>query len=365
MDNPKDGTMLLTCPLQRTAADYGTDFWNDSCSMAELSDAISYGATGATTNPTIVGEVLQKEFGIWKARILELIAAMPSASQEDIAWTVIEEMATNAARLLLPVFERENGKKGRLSIQTNPANYRSCDRMIEQAIHFHTLAPNIQVKLPATRAGILAVEEATYRGININATVSFTVPQAIAVAEAVERGLKRRSAEGGDTDSLHPVCTIMAGRLDDWLKVVADKENIIVDPQCLEWAGVAVTKKAYGLYQERGYKTRLLVAAYRNHMHWSEFIGGDIMMTIPHKWQQRFNHSDVAVIPRMDIPVRPEILQTLSDHFVDFRRAYDADGMSPEEFDSFGATVRTLRAFIQSYVDLTSRIRDVMLPNPG
>ena len=364
MENLQNEAQTRCCPLLQTTSAYSTDFWNDSCSIAELSDAITYGATGATTNPVIVSEVLKKEFSFWKPRIIELIAEMPCGSQEDIAWKIIEEMGVKAADLLMPVFIRENGRKGRLSIQTNPANYRCSEKMVEQAAHFHSLAPNIQVKLPATQAGITAIEEATYRGININATVSFTVPQAIAVAEAVARGLQRRQAEGRQTDNIYPVCTLMVGRLDDWLKVVADKENIIVDPHCLDWAGVAVMKKAYAIYQERGYKTRLLSAAYRNHLHWSQFIGGDVILTIPYKWQQRFNQSDIEVTARMDTPVSQEILSELDQHFADFRRAYDLNGMETEAFDSFGATVRTLRSFIGSYVDLTAAIRDIMLPNP-
>ena len=113
------------------------------------------------------------------------------------------------------------------------------------------------VKIAATRAGIVAIEEATYRGISINATVSFTLPQAIAVAEAVERGLKRREAEGLEIATMGPVCTIMVGRLDDWLKVLHDKQNLSVDPGYLEWAGVAVFKKAYKIFRERGYRIRL------------------------------------------------------------------------------------------------------------
>ena len=105
------------------------------------------------------------------------------------------------------------------------------------------------VKIPVTRAGIPAIEEATYRGISINATVSFTLPQAIAVAEAVERGLRRREAEGKDIATMGPVCTLMVGRLDDWLKVQAERDSITLDPGYLEWAGVAVFKKAYALFQ--------------------------------------------------------------------------------------------------------------------
>ena len=75
---------------------------------------------------------------------------------------------------------------------------------MEQAVHFAGLAPNIQVKIPVTAAGVAAIEEATYRGVVINATVSFALPQAIAVAEAVERGLERRAAEGLDVSTMAP-----------------------------------------------------------------------------------------------------------------------------------------------------------------
>ena len=62
-------------------------------------------------------------------------------------------------------------------MQTNPTFYRNAEAIVNQAMHFDALAPNIQVKIPATKAGIAAIEEATYRGVNVNATVSFTVPR--------------------------------------------------------------------------------------------------------------------------------------------------------------------------------------------
>jgi transaldolase len=161
-----------------------------------------------------------------------------------------------------------------------------------------------------------------------------------------------------------PVCTIMVGRLDDWLKVLAEKKDIITDPGCLEWAGVAVMKKAYGIYRERGYRLRLLSAAFRNHMHWSEFIGGDVVISPPHRWQTRFNASDVDVVERMDKPVDPKIVGELLGKFVDFRRAYEEKGMSVEEFDFFGPTRRTLRQFLGGYQELAAAVRDFMLPNP-
>jgi transaldolase len=204
----------------------------------------------------------------------------------------------------------------------------------------------------------------TAAGVNVNATVCFTVPQALAVAEAVERGLRAREETGEDVTGMTPVCTIMVGRLDDWLQVYADREGILLTPGHVNWSGIACVKKAYGIYQERGYRTRLLAAAYRHHLHWSELIGGDIVLTIPYKWQRLFNASDIVVEPRFEHEVPTEIVGELYEKLPDFRRAYDADGMTIDEFDGFGATIRTLRQFIASYQDLVAVMRDFMLPNP-
>ena len=236
---------------------------------------------------------------------------------------------------LKPAFDKYQGKKGRLSIQTNPAFYRNSQAITEQAIHFHGLAPNMQVKAPVTKAGVAAIEEITYAGVSVNATVSFTVPQALAVAEAIERGLNRRLAEKKSIDDMAPVSTIMIGRLDDWLKVLVQRDGINIDPACLDWAGIACMKKAYEIYQKRGYWSRLLVAAYRHLGHWSEFIGGDVIQSMPYEWQLKINASNIEVKDYMKHPVHPAIIDSLYKTFADFRRAYEEDGMQVEEFDAF------------------------------
>jgi transaldolase len=264
---------------------------------------------------------------------------------------------------LRPAFEIKNFINGRLSIQTDPRLYRNTAAILEQAMRFHQIAPNMIVKVPATSAGIPAIEEATYRGISVNATVSFTLPQAVAVAEAIERGLRRRESEGKDVSTMGPVCTIMVGRLDDWMKVCATRDNVSLDPASLEWAGVAVFKKAYRIFHERQYRARLLSAAFRNDLHWSELIGGDVVISPPYTWQLRFNASRIPVIDRIGKPVEPEIVDDLL-RIGDFQRSYAENGLALNEFDGFGATVRTLRQFIGACADLNAVIRDFMLPNP-
>ncbi|MGA9800742.1 MAG: transaldolase family protein [Terriglobales bacterium] len=351
-------------PLHEMTQTTPTCLWNDSASIQELSYSIEHGAVGATCNPVIVLGVLKKEMGLWKDRIRALIEERSTATEDQIGWQLVREISVKAAALLMPIFEAHSGKNGRLSIQTDPRLFRDSKAIVEQAEEFNRLAPNMIVKIPVTRAGIPAIEEATYRGVSINATVSFTLPQAIAVAEAVERGLKRREREGKDISAMGPVCTIMVGRLDDWLKVLVEKENIAIDPGYLEWAGVAVFKKAYQIFRERGYRIRLLSAAFRNHMQWSELIGGDIVISPPYSWQVRFNASDIEVRARIDNPVDRRIVEELSRKFADFRRAYNEGGLSVEEFDSFGPSRRTLRQFIAACSDLDALVRDVMIPNP-
>lgn len=351
-------------PLHKMTQTTPTCLWNDSASVEELTYSIEHGAVGATCNPVIVLGVLKKEFANWKTRIEALLKEFPTAGEDEIAWKVVREISVRAAALLKPVFDAQGGKNGRLSIQTDPRLYRDAKSIVEQAEEFSRLAPNMIVKIPVTAAGIPAIEEATYRGISINATVCFTLPQCVAVAEAAERGLKRREKEGKEIASMGPVCTIMVGRLDDWLKVLIEKENVAIDPGYTEWAGVAVFKKTYKLFRERGYRIRLLSAAFRNHMHWSELIGGDIVISPPHSWQVRFNQSDIEAVPRIDKPVAAEVLEDLGRKFGDFRKAYSENGIAVAEFDSFAPTRRTLRQFIGACHDLDGVVREVMLPNP-
>jgi transaldolase len=351
-------------PLHKMTQTTPTVLWNDSASVDELKYSIEHGAVGATCNPVIVLGVLKKELAAWKIRIRQLIDDLPTATEDQLAWQLVREISIQAARVLEPIFHEHQGKNGRLSIQTDPRLFRDSRAIFEQTLEFSKLAPNMIVKIPATSAGIQPIEEATYNGVSINATVSFTLSQAIAVADAVERGLNRREKERKDISTMGPVCTIMVGRLDDWLKVLVEKNNISIDPGYLEWAGVAIVKKAYRIFRERGYRTRLLSAAFRNHMHWSEFIGADMVISPPYSWQARFNASDVEIRPRIDEPVREEIETELFRKFLDYRRASTEAGLSIAEFDSFGPTRRTLRQFISACHDLDGIVRDVLIPDP-
>ena len=360
MTTPTAAKVVPTTRMRLTT-ELGADFWNDSCALNELREAVEGGATGATSNPVIVFTAIKADPKTWMPVLDRLIEEHAEATEEDLAWMWIEAIGRQAAALLRPVYDATRGGKGFLSMQVNPKLYRDAGRMIEHGKRLAAVAPNVAVKCPLTKAGLRAAEELVAEGINVNATVSFTLPQAIAVAEAFERGLDRARARGLDMHRLHPYVTLMVGRLDDLLQRVWNRDGISVDPGLLHWAGIAVFKKARAVFRERGYRGTLLAAAYRHHMHWSELIGPGVVLSMPYAWWKRFNDSEVEVGPTLDRPVDPGIVDLLHRHFEDFRKAYDENGLSPDEFVHYGATVHTLNQFIGGYHDLLGLVRDRLL----
>src|SRR6202011_3953794 len=128
-----------------------TMLWNDSADIDELKYAIENGAVGATCNPVIAVGILKKHIAEWRPRIEALMRELPGATEDQIGWKLVEEMCVKAAKHLEPAFAAHGGRNGRLSIQTDPRYFRDAEAILENAIAFSRLAPNIIVKIPALR----------------------------------------------------------------------------------------------------------------------------------------------------------------------------------------------------------------------
>ena len=339
----------------------GADWWTDSGVPAELSQAIALGAVGGTSNPVIVAQAVKAQPDLCLPIIDRNLTDFPSATEDDIAWKLIHTLALDAAARLLPVFHATRGVKGFLSVQVNPKYYPSFELMVAQATQLTRLAPNLAIKVPATAVGIAAIEEMTARGFRVNATVSFTVPQAVAVADAFARGLQRARTAGLPADTIHPYITLMIGRVDDHLKRVAAHQKIAVTPGVLDWAGIAVFKNAHRIFQQHGYAGTLLAAAYRHEAHWSQIVGRDVLQTIPFSWWTQFNATSAPPALTLEQPVDAAILAELRSKFPDFIRAHDPNGMPPASFLNYGATQHTLHQFLGGYDDLIAAVRARML----
>jgi len=335
----------------------GADWWNDSCDLQELAAAVAHGAVGATSNPVIVSTVVSEGRAYWEPVLDRLIADHPEDTEDEIAWHLIAQVGREAAAILRPVYDRTRGEKGYLSMQVSSKYYPSRARMLEQGRFLAGLAPNIAIKAPAIASGIAAMEDLTALGIRVNATVSFSVAQAIACAEAIERGVKRAP----DPAALRPYVTIMIGRVDDLMKRVQQRDQIAIDPAYLEQAGVAVFREAARIFRERGYRATLLCAAYRHEGHWADIIGPGVLQSIPYKWWQKFDRSAREVRVTIDDPVAPGVIAELRAKFPDFRAAYDERGMTLPQFVHYGASIHTLQQFLGGYQQLLEIVRGRML----
>lgn len=346
-------TVAALTPIRRTQR-LGVEFWNDSCRVSELEHAAAQGAAGATSNPVIVGAAVDAEPDTWLPFVAAQARKRARSTEDEVAWELIRAVAKAGAKVLAPLHRSSRGERGYLCLQVSPKLYRDPEAMAEQGKRLAKLGRNLAIKVPATEAGLEAMEELVASGVPVNATVSFTASQAIACAQAMEKGRKRA---GRDVPGW---VTLMVGRLDDHLKRVAERDKPGVDSAALDWAGIAVFKAARGVFARRKFRSRLLVAAYRHERHWTELVGPGIVQSIPYNWWTRFNASETEPEATLDRPVEPKVLQDLL-RLPDFRRAYEPDGLKPAEFVRYGASTHTLEQFLSGYQKVLDVVRKQML----
>jgi transaldolase len=320
-----------------------TKWWHDSAEAAELQVGLQRGAIGVTTNPFLANLALIKDRPLWAAEIGAALARNLPA--EEKAEALMRIAVTKTAEKLMPEFEASGGRSGFVCAQVNPSRAGDREAMRAMARRFHAWAPNIAVKLPATAAGLDVLEEAVGEGITITSTVNFTAPQVLAVAERHRAGMRRASARGIAPGKCFAV--IMIGRLDDFLREVAHDTEARVSESDIRQAGLAVTKRAYAIYRERGYEAVLLVAALRGDYHLTELAGAELLMSIAPAYQEIFVSRDLPREERIDKPVPAEVIERLAA-MPEFVRAYEPDGMTPADFMGFGVTQRTLGQFVEA-----------------
>ena len=319
-----------------------TRWWHDSAEASELHLGLERGAIGVTTNPFLANLALVKDRDLWSLEIEAVLARKLPPEQK--AEALMRIAVTRTAEELNIESATTNGQSGFVCAQVNPLRAGDRDCMIAMARRFHQWAPNIAVKLPATSAGLDVLEDCVAEGITVTATVSFTVPQVIAIAERHRAGIARAKASGFAPGKCFAV--IMIGRLDDFLREVAHDNQTSVSESDIRQSGLAVTKRAYRLYRERGYEAVLLVAALRGDYHLTELAGADLIMSIAPAFQELFVTGHLAREERIDRPVPDDVVDRLRQ-MPEFVRAYEPDGMTPAEFMAFGATQRTLGQFCE------------------
>lgn len=317
-------------------------YWHDSAVISEMKAALDNGATGVTTNPFLVASTLQQAPEYWKPQLADVPADLEGTPKVEI---LMQRVTGHIAEILHPIFERGDVRTGRCCAQTDPGKPGDFDAIMAQAARYASWAPNVCVKLPATRSGIAAAEECAAKGMNVVVTVSFTVPQVLAIGEALQRGFER-AREAGLVPGLG-VAVMMVGRLDDYLRDVAQDTSTAVTEEDVITAGTACIKRAYHLFNERRYESYLMPAGCRGVYHITELAGARMIMSIAPKIASLLDELDGPFEQRIDVPVAQERIDRLLT-LPEFRKAYEPSGMTVDEFITFGSTNRTLDQFVNS-----------------
>ena len=331
--------------LEWLSGETASAWWHDSADTEELQAAMKAGAVGVTTNPLLVSQVLKKKRDIISANADEIKAAKNS---DERVPAIIKAVTVDLAKILLPIFKETEGENGYVCAQVNPYKAAYADSMIESAIKISGWAENITVKLPATRAGLEAAEECVARGINVTVTVSFTVPQVLAVMERFEKGYARAEKAGKTPRMCNAV--LMVGRLDDYLRDVARDRGANISEEDIICAGTAAIKRAYGIFRERGHNKalKLLPAGMRGAYHAVDLSGAAMRMSIHPKIQKMILEAGAERRERIGEPIDKAVLGRLMalDEFV---RAYEPDGMKEQDFITYGVTQKTLTSFMDAW----------------
>jgi transaldolase len=232
--------------------DAGVSIWLDTLSR-ELLDSGAFGAliadsavTGATSNPTIFAKAITGS-DAYDDQIRAAVASGVRDAQELFFALALDDVR-HAADLLRPAHDASGGRDGFISFECTPDLADDTAATIEQALVLweRLSRPNVMIKVPATEAGIPAIEELTARGVNVNVTLLFSVERYEQVIDAYVAGLERRVSRGQPVDAIASVASFFVSRVD----TKAD-HMLPADSNLRGRVAIANAHRAYGRYLER------------------------------------------------------------------------------------------------------------------
>ncbi len=330
--------------FHRVSAQTPTQFWVNNPTREEADLALAAGVLGCTTNPSFCQKMVDHPSeGPYALALLDE-AVRESRTDSEAQAILQRKLVRGIAEKFRPLYERSRGKHGFVSIQGDPIHEHDPNQILEEGLANRELGENICIKVPVTRPGLKAIEGLIRLNIPVNSTEIFAVAQATALCELYKRTCEKARR--------HPRMYLshIAGIYDDFLKQYADEHRIDIASDLLWQAGLAVARKVYGLVEERGYKVTFIGGGARGLHHFTEMVGGDLVVTI--NWvgtADRLLEEDPPVVYRVFNPVPKQVIDELNAKLPDFRRGYTARGLSVDEFDEFGPVELFRSSFIKSW----------------
>ncbi len=255
----------MTSPTQELS-DVGVSIWLDDLSRDRINSGslqsliANRNVVGVTTNPTIFASALAtgQSYG---PQIAELAAS--GASVTDAVFAATTDDVAAACDIFRPVYERTNGRDGRVSIEVEPTLAFDAAATVAQAKQLFARVgrDNVMIKIPATREGLGAITAVLAEGISVNVTLIFSLERYAEVIDAYLAGLEQAQSNGHDLSTIHSVASFFVSRvdteIDKRLVAIGTDEALSLKSK----AGVANARLAYELFEQKFSTERALTLA--------------------------------------------------------------------------------------------------------
>lgn len=327
-----------------------TRFWINNVTSEEARLALEAGATGCTQNPSYVWKMIESEPDIVYAHMDKIIPIEPNNNEVVVKLQGI--LIQRIAKLFLPLYESTGSKHGYVSIQGDPF-HEDANTLLHHA-HCHLeLSANIIIKIPVTSEGLTAIQELAAKQVPILATEIMSVRQALDAVDAYERATRGLS---------HPAPLYLAhisGIYDQYLAAYVKNNNIDISHDVLWQAGIALAKKSYEMLQERNSTAIFMCGGARGIHHFTEMIGAKAAVTI--NWKgcaDTLIKQDPVVVPHFLRPTPASAINELLTKVPEFRRSYDINSITHEEYRNFGPVVLFRSMFEESWQNACNAVAE-------
>jgi transaldolase len=356
----------------------GQSVWLDNLTRPELQDGtmarlVADGVRGVTANPTIVARAIQSS-DAYDRQFRGLIGA--GHTVEYGYWKLVITDVVDALGVLRPTFDASDGGDGFVSIEVAPACAHDAEATKRAArdLHQRISEPNLLVKIPATTAGVSAIEAMVGEGHSINVTLIFSLARYGQVLEAYLAGLETLARRGGDLSAVHSVASFFVSRVDTEVDGRLERLGTEAGLGLRGQAAVAQAKLAYQIFREahsgerwqrlaaRGARTqRPLWAststknpAYSDTLYVDNLIGPDTVNTLPEKTMRAFeDHGTLARTLDSDLADAGDVMHALARAGIDMEdvgRTLENHGVAAFQA-SFDEVLATLSAKVSDVSD--------------
>jgi transaldolase len=329
----------------------GTKFWINNVTPSEARMAIDSGAFGCTQNPSYTWKILRHpETGEASNKILDKIL-IETDDNNEVECILQRKLVSVISDIFMDVWKSTHGEHGYVSIQGDPIHEEDPDVIINEGRKNREMNPNVMIKIPATEAGLKAMEVLIAENTPINATEVMGISQALDVC----RIYRRVSLESGRRPKIF--YSLITGIYDEYLQKSVEKQGIEIDKDILYMAGLIIAKKVYKttktLYPEIGF----IGGGVRGLHHFTEMVGGDVCITMNWPGQaEELLKQDFPVVPRFFNPAPENYIDELLTKIPEFRQAYIVDGLKVEDYEHFSPVGYFRDMFVNSWVNVLNHI---------